>query len=227
MKYVKSKIIKVDTKEAIVGGLCFNVERYNTYLSSEAHYFNTGGEFDWQPCELYFLSDEQIQEGDWFSYNEDVDMIDQYFKKNTVISKHCKKIIATTDESLIIEHHFIDSFGKKRFRGINLPKPSNEFLKKYCELGGIDECWVGYEDKGEWIDNSDYGTELVWNQKLQLKVDTDNTITVKSKLNTIEELQEDILHLCAWYQGRDVDRMKRVEKWAKENLIDLTYSITH
>ena len=39
----------------------------------------------------------------------------------------CKKIIASTDSSL------------------NLPKLSNDFIKKYCEVGGIDEIMIEYE----------------------------------------------------------------------------------
>lgn len=72
---------------------------------------------------LYFLSDEEIKEGDWILSGVNSDSL----KPRQVTSQALiddlfpweKKIIATTDESL------------------GLPRPSNEFLQKYCELGGV------------------------------------------------------------------------------------------
>jgi len=34
----------------------------------------------------------------------------------------------------------------------------------------------------------------------------------------LEQLKKDILYVCVWYQGRDVDACERVEKWVEENL---------
>lgn len=31
-------------------------------------------------------------------------------------------------------------------------------------------------------------------------------------------IKKDILHVCTWYQGRDVDACERVEKWVEDNL---------
>ena len=51
---------------------------------------------------------------------------------------------------------------------------------------------------------------------------TINALGAKQKKTTCskeeKELLADIQHVCAWYQGRDVDRCVRVEEWIKENL---------
>lgn len=147
---------------------------------------------------LYFLSDEEIEEGDWIldSYGG-INSIYQ-FRKCDFDSTHfkggyCKKIIATTDESLRSPtfHNYIHyPSGKyhddepKEMSSISirsLPRPSNEFIKKYCELGGINEVLVEYESElvQTWPSS---GRDAGGNEKYEtihtLKVAPDNTITI-------------------------------------------------
>ena len=138
---------------------------------------------------LYFLSDEEIKEGDIVkipcgigrvkelhyklgndnpSYIvEDLiilslryDQKENEFQTNSFRFEDVKKIIASTDESL------------------KLPRPSNEFIKKYCELGGIDEVLVeykcSYEDCNMFGCHKYEGCHLIQ----QLKVAPDNTISI-------------------------------------------------
>ncbi|AGO47892.1 hypothetical protein Phi40:1_gp027 [Cellulophaga phage phi40:1] len=162
------------------------------------------------------------------------------------------KIIATTDTSLIKTKQCFqcNGTGETTFSGTYttqrvcdicqgdkvqtayLPSPPQEFIKKYCELGGIDEVLIEYEF-------DEYNTRLNFKNKglgywtpsfsenniYKLKVDlVYNTITIKfveEKTYSRSELQvlkSDIQHLCTWYQGRDVDRCVRLENWVKENL---------
>jgi len=125
------------------------------------------------PQHLYFLSNEEIKDGDYGLININghgtIGKISYDIKHNTwdLITadgikypfsnkEYIKKIIATTDESLNLycwncNHKKQIATGlctkcgrfgdTKRF----LPRPSNEFLKKYCEVGGIDEVLVEYE----------------------------------------------------------------------------------
>lgn len=124
------------------------------------------------PQHLYFLSDEEIKEGDWY-FNSNTKTILKA-KANNVLTinlfrDRCKKIIATTDESLEIVSKGINPVYER------LPRPSDDFLKRYCELGGIDECLVEYED----ISYPNLEEEIPQPKKYKLKVAPDNTITVK------------------------------------------------
>ena len=78
----------------------------------------------WQPQHLYFTTDEEIKEGDWMM-NLNGDTIYQHFG-NGGDFEQWNKIIATTDPEL------------------ELPQPSQAFIKAYCEQGGFDEVDVEY-----------------------------------------------------------------------------------
>ena len=80
----------------------------------------------WQPQHLYFTTDEEIKEGDWMM-NLNGDKIYQHFG-NGGDFEQWNKIIATTDPEL------------------ELPQPSQAFIKAYCEQGGFDEVDVEYEE---------------------------------------------------------------------------------
>lgn len=99
----------------------------------------------YQPQHLYFLSDEKIKEGDWCLYQHNETIV---LKKNNVDKyghiqynnigydlQYCKKVIATTDESLLIESWYesIDLGMQPTYK--NLPQPSQSFIQKY-----VDEC---------------------------------------------------------------------------------------
>ena len=73
---------------------------------------------------LYFTTDEEIKEGDWVM-NLNGDTIYQHFG-NGGDFEQWNKIIATTDPEL------------------ELPQPSQAFIKAYCEQGGFDEVDVEY-----------------------------------------------------------------------------------
>jgi hypothetical protein len=128
----------------------------------------TNGNEYWQPQHLYFLSNDEIKEGDWcFDILNNITY--QYkggnnIKWNKGLLEQLKKIIATTDESL------------------GLPRPSNEFLKKFCELGGVDKVLVEYEkesytDRFTTTENG-IGNPETWGNRYNLKVAPDNTITI-------------------------------------------------
>lgn len=112
---------------------------------------------------LYFLSDENIKEGDWV-YDSYANLIQQ-FKKGVNDGNaldFLKKIIATTDRSLKIHDHSMMEYGQFGYK--LLPKPSDEFLKRYCRLGGTSLVMVEYQNNG--------------GEKLKLKVNSDNTINI-------------------------------------------------
>ena len=114
---------------------------------------------------LYFLSDDETEEGDTVVHidPEGIATICKVvlIKGEKLLEEICEyktdsknkdifKIIATTDESL------------------GLPKPSNKFLKKFCEYGGLKVCSV----KLDYIhtDFAPNGFETF------LKITSDNTV---------------------------------------------------
>lgn len=90
---------------------------------------------------LYFLSDEEIKEGDWCimldSFGNVFSNPQQYLgkAKGHYINKGTRKIIATTDSSLTVEK--VDGFLSKDSPTGKLldylPQPSQEFIEKYIE----------------------------------------------------------------------------------------------
>ena len=159
------------------------------------------------PQHLYFLSDDKIKEGDW--YIDKLGIVQQcesirdnpltgpqssigsvggkgfdkwstqYQNRDYKDLDNCFKIVATTDESLVININGNrgDLLPDVSF-DITLPRPSNEFIKKYCELGGIDEVLVeykcSYEDCNMFGCHKYEGCHLIQ----QLKVAPDNTISI-------------------------------------------------
>jgi len=177
---------------------------------------------------LYILSDDEIKKGDWvianYSFNnKSVEQIKSISPNNLfcnigyeLMTNRCKKIIATTDQSLesdrvdymtkckpqdCREHNNpnrIDCGECKIRQYLPLPRPSNEFIQKFCEKGGIREVMVEYE---EYVIDT-YG----WDKSMgtRLKVAPDNTIFIFP----IEEetfSKQQVIELCrsAYQQGME------------------------
>lgn len=168
MKYEKSKVVMLPTEKASKNGIAIGgINKELIFLNTDNSVYNCNREdFNWEPQHLYFLSDEVPKVGDWV-----YDWFNNQIKKYEEVGSGTK-IIATTDSSLMKQ----ELLGKNTHGGFfisdsYLPRPSNEFLKKYCELGGIDEVLVEYENDNR--PNNEYG----WPMKL--KIAPDNTITIK------------------------------------------------
>lgn len=143
---------------------------------------------------LYILSDDEIKEGDWYllddnTINKASANLNMDWYKN-----HEKKIIASTDSSL------------------ELPRPSNEFKKKYCEKGDINEVLVEYMD-------------YKLNNEIQevLKVAPDNTITIYPIEETFSKeevlsLFHQFVHEVAQNQASLQFLYKVKEEWLKNHI---------
>ncbi len=124
------------------------------------------------PQHLYFLSDEKPVEGDFV-----FDVHENKYCKLTEFTKRMvahKKIIATTDPRLIVEKDY--GFVGKEYV---LPRPSNTFLAKYCDLKGVDEVLVEYNSYCGNIACLEHGCYEICHKLERLKVARDNTITIK------------------------------------------------
>ena len=117
---------------------------------------------------LYFLSNDELKESDLPCYVLMYDNTVQYINMPSVVEavneEKGKKIIATTNESLRIKEVLDEEDTIYKF----YPRPSNEFVKTFCKLGGIDKVLVEYEHIGS--------TE--YEDFFDIKVAPDNTISI-------------------------------------------------
>ena len=179
-KRVRAKVIMLPTED---------IKGYALYTHRKGYLIEgiyRVGEPNGTQQHLYFTTDEEIKEGDW--YFDGIDLVHKKSKYNKDLvdgNKQTKKIVATTDKSL------------------GLPEPSQAFIQKYCELGGIDE--VDIELKSSDLDYF-FG---------DLKVDPiHNTVTIHSIKDSWS--REEMFQLMDNYQNYliETDRtVKSIEEW--------------
>lgn len=96
---------------------------------------------------LYFVSDEEIQVGDWIYDTVLMNRVEKAVYDNTYLTRDWKKVVATTDKSL------------------QLPSIPESFLKEYVEKNGsINEVEIEYTClKHYWKDRSNIDNIIVYN----------------------------------------------------------------
>lgn len=161
---------------------------------------------------LYILSDEEIKEGDWvYCLREGFEPVLKQ-KVNPIgvnNDKMFKKIIATTDKSIILPERF-PSF-------TYLPQPSQSFIEKFVEEYNkgnvITEVMVEYEwnKTGRKIRKLDVFDHI-------LKINPDNTIDINIPKDSwsreeVVELIQKYSKECTGWSWFETD-----EKWIEENL---------
>lgn len=168
------------------------------------------------PQHLYITSSEEIKENDWVTYkNKEIyqnrcGVLGSLLGSKDFIKKYCRKIIATTDETL----HLTFNNGKTNLKFV-LPKPSDSFISKYIEE----------YNKGNQI--TDVLVEYKWNggragdYEMIPKIDSNNTITIKKVKDSYS--REEVINLLYKYNDGIIDRYsqltnKDLDKWIKENL---------
>ena len=125
----------------------------------------------WINQHLYIISDDEIEDGDWF-----INLLDNSIHQatNWIYVSTCKKIIATTDTSLIENIEMIGTGSTYLFK---LPQPSQQFIEKYIESYNkgevITDVLVEYEAMNTTIVNRNYND---FEPKVNPK---DNSITIK------------------------------------------------
>lgn len=223
--YKKCKVVMLPAEKATKGGLFVYKENVSFDNGVKANKGDLGiyafecVSTHYQPQHLYILSDEPIKEDDQFIWKDRVYQFDwdrgygiQTKTEETVIFNDEKftgpvivnhsnvvgKIVATTDPELI-----------------NLPRPSDAFLKAYCEKGGIDEVLVEYERVKK---TGPLGLDYFDPMDFKLKVSPDNTITVKEKLYSAQEVAELIISSFGELAGGMGYSHEKLDKWIEENL---------
>lgn len=206
MSFKRTRVVMLSTNEKASlllgtskGGLLI---KSNRGVSNSAHLKNQ---------HLYLLSDDEINEGDWFL---EKGLRISVFPNYLTDTNECKKIIATTDKNLM----WLDKSEKNpdlaRINGLwkCLPQPSESFLQKfiYAYNNGdpITEVMVEYKHL-----QSTTGLNEEW-----LKVNSsDNTITIRKMKDSWT--REEVINLCreAINYGKDYNG-NLSEKWIEYNL---------
>ena len=133
-----------------------------------------------------------------------------YLKTETGYSE----VLATTDTSLKIDN---PNYDIGRLAYINLPQPSQQFIEKYIEEYNkgqqITECLVEYEEI--------YPKHFTYNPNeniiTRLKVDKNNTITIKKvKDSYTREEVENLIYSAM--KDRCYTTIAEWKKWIEENL---------
>ena len=173
---------------------------------------------------LYIISDDKIEEDDYYI----IDGIPELLKNNGLkfIDDYCKKVIATTDETLYLTFNN----GKTDLKFV-LPKPSDSFISKYIEEYNkgnvITDVLVEYElvSNEEYFLNTINPDDDVPYFDENLKINPDNTITIKKVKDSysreeVIEFGNKVKEYCK--DGWKPDSLHRVffewDKWIEENL---------
>ena len=185
----KSNIIKIGNS------IKLHYKEEKTLANSTASYTNQY---------LYFTVDEKPEEGDWCINPKGLPDIFGFdyravYTREEILK--CKKIISTNNTKL------------------NLPQPSQAFIKAYCEAGGIKKVIVEYKEK--YIEppssiHSNRGYFIT-----QPKVNSNNEITISSiKDNwTRGEVTELLSSMSSYTHVHNrVVVGKELNNWIKENL---------
>lgn len=177
-------------------------------IGTDKHWF-TGRHLIFNGIEqhLYFTTDEQIPrkiDAECVVYNPKLNKIIQ---NPTYLMEGEKLVVSSTDTSL------------------NLPQPSQVFIKQYVNLGGIDEVLVEYELRIS--PNGRINTETkLWEQ---IKVDSHNTITIHAIKDSWNKKEMEDIHVAVTKQGclyeggvwsDEHERLVRLEfnKYSNKNL---------
>jgi len=106
---------------------------------------------------LYFITDDEIKEGDWCLFFWDGNTKDELGKVGSepqqylpseghTLNRNLRKIIATTDPKLhstrLKDCPINPEDNMVSVRGVS--KPPKSFIEEYCKVGGIDEVDVEY-----------------------------------------------------------------------------------
>lgn len=215
--YKEIKIVILPAKEA-------NIAYIGRGMGSDGPYKDIGF---CKPQNFYFLSDEEIKDGDWF-YNFKDNRIEQYTETIVIIKpQFCKKIIASTN-FLIVKETFCrsaDSFDLEVYYDKKyLPHPSKEWIEYYISEwkkgNKIEKVMVEYKDWCDYDDDNTWGGCDKPDIRLVVKNNTINIKSIKDNWNR-EELKPILLKLCHDLDDaikKEIDNEFKVETWMEQNL---------
>lgn len=170
---------------------------------------------------LYIISDDEIKEGDWY-YTPETKQV--YNQSNHETSLPCRKIVATTDNSLEEE----PILGYERPLSQIPESFIQAYIKAYNEGKHITEVDLEMSDVMD-SKTEDYGTSYS-NRRLIIKTRPDNTVIIhQSKMYSRDEVKKLLGKVVAdsnnpKYTIQDrgdiftMDRIFPLDKWIQDNL---------
>lgn len=200
----KCKVLLLPTNEKASLKLGQNGLLVNNTLGYDSHFTNQ---------HLYFLSNEEIKEGDWMYNPEREPSILQCVGKGSL--RGWKKIIATTDKSL----SFTWRDNKNDLHIYHLPQPSQSFIEKFVEEynkgNQITEVMVEYNEPITEIPKPYKPYSEVEHLDGTLKINPkDNTITIRKIKDSWS--RDEVEKLCR--EARYTTGVVEIDKWIEENL---------
>lgn len=229
--YQEAEVVMLATNSKESSAILLGVTKYHSVLTKSVLHDTNDWMVHGKGQHLYFLSDDEIKEDDSYLNTSSNRLIAQATKDDEKYFKNyphnCKKIIATTDESLRISYKE-NNHQPLSSNNYTLPRPSDSFIKKYIEEYNagrqITKVLVEYEDKGKVI-WEEYGgmVDSTWIANIILKVNPDNTITITKLKDSYS--REEVIELLydaltsngpgLWNVGWDSED---ANNWIKENL---------
>jgi hypothetical protein len=183
---------------------------------------------------LYFTTDEEIKEGDWFIAANVVEKATKELIK-LGLSELCRKIVATTNPELwgrlcgASDGQFTESNGNRVSKFVGNPeliensgcaKINTSFIEAYIKAynagNPIKEVLLEQVDNGYEVDMEGRGgSDVGWMPKLELKLKQDGSVIVhlpEEKLYTREELKK--ITKESWYLSNE---LVDFDKWFNNN----------
>lgn len=206
---------------------------------------------------LYITTDDKIKEGDWYIIQgASPEGVYNTLPNGGVKKEFAKKIIATNDPKLILgckaecgtdidmdncPNSYV-SYGDQYFpkgvtrcKGRQLPQPTQDFIKAYCEQGGIEEVLVEHKEYIKCtncnLTEEDCECNVSYTQDLigidRVKLNPDNTIIIHpveemytaDSINTLRKLANAIIGPASEILPDTYDKeLKAYWDWIEENL---------
>ena len=189
---------------------------------------NGYSEYMWQPQHLYLLSNEQIPynpnggTNGLFLCLHELQHPEDAIVKNVGNCTGCREIIASTDSGLTT----INENWEGKWDNVNnfLPKPSEDFIKKYVESnGGIKKVLVEYEGIESIIEQR---INTIHTFEYKLKLNPDNTISILLE-DSVEEAAKQYAYSqygnsCGAKEERKycIEDFKAGAEWQRKNQLN-------
>ena len=190
--------------------------------------WSTGVLDRYEPQHIYFTSDEEIKEGDWYIVNGFVKQcisiklycgIDYFLKDklgNEDLMKYCKKIIASTDK-LVIGWDYKNDIPDGDLYNEFLPQIPKQFIEYY----------ISEYNAGRKIDKADveFEGELYGGVYAIPKISANNEISIKpveekmySREEVVELIKDFTMSTHQLILNKNPQRHEIINTWFKENL---------
>lgn len=217
--YKPSKVVMLPTNEKALnkGQLYFSMDSKPMVLGLTMRSFTSDENFNKIPQHLYFTTDEEIKVGDQFIafgkvYECNHKGVYVQYLNGAFTREECRKIIATTDKSIgriKPNHNDFDSI-------IYLPEPSHKFLEAFVENHNKGKSIIDVLIEYVKVPNSVF-VNVIKAPYLTLKVDRDNTITIKPAKNLFTREELEALCSKAFVDGR-YGYHHDSDSWIKDNI---------